>query len=294
MDADQPRVQSDDERVRREKEAVALRAHNSVVRIIDRTDVSEGGSGVLVELNGILFLATAKHVVPPKHTFEIARIPGQPPVTLPPGTRSEADDLAAFQLDLSTSAHLRDRAIQPGRILTSLDQRREYRALVVGYPGAYMRHLRQGPVERAESRQGVDAAAFNYSTVTIPEDNWPDEGCEEPSNRDRDMFLRYEPGKVREILWQQHTDWPGPTFGEDSPALPGMSGGAVYLAACREGTVWTPEPILVGLQVSVYHKGAWIRAIQIGRWLDLVARHHPILESVITQIRTRPWSLKQE
>jgi hypothetical protein len=294
MDTDQPTPRPEDALLQREKEAVIQRAHMSVVRIVDRTDATQGGSGVLILLDEALFLATAEHVVPTGHELQIVPWPGEPALSLANGIRSAENDLAAFQLDPNTSGHLRDRAIQAGRILTSFDRGREHRALVIGYPGAYMRHIGPGPIGEAESRQVVDTTAFNYLTVTIPENDWPAEGCERPSNRDRDIFLRYKPGKVNDILWVQQMDRPPPSFGDDSPALDGMSGGAVYLAVCRERPIWTAEPILIGLQVSVYVKGGWIRAIQIDRWLDLVIRHNPSLEPAIRRVRTRTWSLREE
>lgn len=292
MDMNQPTPEREDIVTSLEKAAVVQRAHNAVVRIADLTDQEDGGSGVLIRFEEEVFLATARHVVPLGHSLQIVPRPGEPAVPLTDGIRSDVTDLAAFRLDPATSGHLRSRSIQADRIMTSLDNKQTWPVIVVGFPGQYMRLVSQQQITPTHTMRTIDTSAFTYATETMLECDWPKEGYDDPPDKASDIFLRYKPRKIKGVLKQQDVDWPAPNFGDDSPPLPGMSGGGVYLAATSEHVVWLPEPVLIGIQASAYEKGDWIRGIQIDRWLDLVVGHNPSLAAAIDRIRAKVWSVR--
>lgn len=268
-----------------EEEALSRQAEIPVFRLMDLTDPTGGGSCVAIKLGTKLFLATAAHVVHARHEYEII-LPDRVGSLKYPFVdihKDEDSDVAALEIKSSMVNVFRDEFICQDQLLCHFDQQHAWPAIVIGYPSELLGHGRVTSAIPGINIVVRPTRAFTLHTSTIPKEKWP--------LRARplyDIFLNYEQYKAEKTAMKcLHSGNAGVTaqvFHRKPPAMPGISGGAIWLKRVTQNPVWKPSLQLIGLQVSWVSEIPRIRGTLIRRWLDLVGRHYPDLREIISGI----------
>ena len=273
-------------------QALTYQAHNRTVRLIDRTNEEEGGSAVPVAIGPRTFLATAAHVIPKGHSFEVVPSPGERPITQFVGHfRDEERDVGVLEIRAEDKSNLcEERFCTEGMILSLADSGRGgMHVIVVGYPGQYIapvgRKVRDVDGRRVEETM-LTCNAYPYHGFTIPTSQWPTDD-RRPPLASGDIFIRYDPGRTCRPYGPSHAGSPWPRAQHSPPKLEGLSGGGIWLMRHSQSEgAWPRSPSLIGIQTGVYRKAGVLRGTLIGHWLDLVVSNYPDLQEAIHSIRT--------
>lgn len=274
--------------------AVVHHAHNSVMRLVDRTALDKGGSCVPIKIGSKFFLATAAHVIPDGHEMSavVRRPQGRCIDNFLARHQDDRTDVGLLELDSSDAWHLRDNFVPEDQILITLDQEEEWPVVVVGYPGVYCAPVFREDIPPDAALEVRAWNAFTYYGFTVPFSEWPNvDPLSRSSDKLRDMFINYDPSD-KEAQFEMRALHPNnagsgmPTIKHRPPPPHGMSGGGVWLAReSLKGGIWQPAALLVALQVSWKKSEGWMRGILIGEWLKLVERNYPDLKENIAAIR---------
>ncbi|MCY3022370.1 MAG: hypothetical protein NTW87_25600 [Planctomycetota bacterium] len=269
-----------------ENAALCHQAHGYTYRLDDCTDHKKGGTAVAVGIGDRHFLATAAHVVPTSHSFEVVFPKGQKRVVSFAAHHFDRDvDVGLLEIERSDVGRLGAGFLPITDVLVNLDQHREWGAIVLGFPAQLTR-----PVHREHLRGGCDlqinaVSSFTYCSRTRRIAEWPTEGLEEPSDESRDIFVHFEPENRVSALHPKNAGSVAPSTPCQAPALSGISGGGIWVARERATPVWRPQCLLAGIAIASFPRDKWIHGRQIGRWLDLVLRHYPKLAKCIGEAR---------
>lgn len=265
--------------------ALQAQVHNAALRLIDRTDESQGGSGVAVRIGARFFVATAAHVLDPNHAYEIAPRPGEAQIRdfVARGCDHKAD--VAFLEVRAADAHcMMERFWSDARLLESVDTAAECPVLMVGYPGRFLRPIAERDTGVRIERT-IRCDAFTYLTATLRGCEWPKGSFETEPVVGRDVFISYDPEHQLHPQRPDTVGLPPPTINCEPPPLEGVSGCGIWVASHAASPIWRAQSFLLGIQVSYSPSRRWIRGTFIGHWLNLIARHYPDLTEQITAIR---------
>ena len=264
--------------------------HTSVFRLADRDAPDMGGSCVPVKLGSRYFVATAAHVVPTGHRFEII-------LREPPGRcfdqfesiKRDADvDVAALELPQSAGPLIKDSCVTEDQILTGLDQENVWPVIVIGYPGQFAKLLREDVICPDHTVQHYGCSTFTYHGESLPYAEWPTARLDRLPKKGRDLFVHYDPEKQQQLerLHPQIAGRAGPLTQGLPPRMPGMSGGGIWVVPRKTVKgIWEPEAYLVALDVDWNAQEKWLRGTLIDLWLGLVGKSYPDLLACIQRIR---------
>ena len=272
-----PTPETDTDRI--QWEALIQQARRFTYCLIDETEQGIG-SAIAVHLGERFFLATAKHVIDNNHDLKILARDSLVPVTSSDFMARHCDEqLDVGLLELNSNAADRFDFTDGTRLLAEIDIEGELPAIVVGYPGQFIRSAETQIAENIELHINR-CDVLMYRSVVLPQSEWPDDDLlPNPLSRDRDILLDYhwEP-RIRHV--------PPNTSVIDVSAVDchrldprGMSGGGIWLAQVEErsGGLRFPDVRLIGIQTGWYEQDGWLKGHRIGGWLDMVHSVYPDL-----------------
>ncbi len=250
-----------------ETRTVATRAKDATVRLLDRTDLSEGGSGVLISHAGRILIATAAHVVRPLHELVIVpRPPRQEEVALKLVIRDEILDAAILEVAPNAPsaclACLENRALSMNHLGDYSD---EGDVFIVGFPGEYFYRI-------GETANAI--AAYTYQGRIVPITEWGQLSPEEPFEPTVDLVMRC-PRRVGKWHHDLNDCFPKPPFEASPKELSGMSGCGMWVFGAHVTTsgIWSAAPVLVGILISEKVSEGWARARRSCLWRSLIQDH---------------------
>lgn len=234
----------------------------------------EIASGVLVSIQGRLFVATASHAIPSNPAGKLwllpprPRTPSQGMLNILNYGKTPGDLPDVGFLELQPEAALRylsDKEAFPVERLKSLDVNVEHRLVIlVGYPGE------QVAKETIGQMSGFRAKSLGFATSTLKENEWP---TSLPTNARApdpkfDIFLAWPEDGQDTIDIETGSPMKLPHPG-------GTSGGGIWDFSGEKQALWTAQSTrLVAIQgssgVAGGGFGRYIRATPIVHWLQLI------------------------
>jgi hypothetical protein len=240
-------------------------------------------SGVLVSIDGHLFVATAAHAVPSQPGGRLSFVvpktkaidAGALPILRCGKIESEWPDVGFLELDPAEALPvLGSEAINLDRIDVRGPGHPECRCLLFGYPSEMAQAEQTDP-----SQLQVTFRPMCYSNPPIIPENWPNVSSAEPaSNQAVDIFLPYDPAK--EIWYDQenegHANLPEPR---------GAAGAGLWQGSSTKVEHWNAEEVkLFGIQSRWNDKDKYVRGCQIVHWLRLVRDSYNDLAPTLVKV----------
>jgi hypothetical protein len=261
--------------------AVAQNLSKHTVAFVDLNRPLEGmASGVLVTIDGHLFVATAAHAVPSQTgcllSFGVPKTKaidaGALPILRCGKIASEWPDVGFLELDPAAALPILGKeAIALDQISLRGPGHPECRCLAFGYPYDMIRTEGSDP-----SQLHLTLRPMCYSNAPIKPENWPNVSLADPaSDQAVDIFLPYDP---EEEVWyyeenERHDKLPEPRV---------ASGGGLWQGSATKVELWNAEGVqLVGIQVRWNEKEKYVRGCQIIHWLRLLHEHYSDLRPAL-------------
>ena len=239
-------------------------------------------SGVLILVEGHLFVATAAHVIPTSPETRLAFAsrttrdlePGRPAVLRYGKHASGWPDVGFLELAPETAlSTLTKEAIGLERITLRGPGDPDQRCFLCGYPSELIRLSRPSKHVGHLSFKGMC-----YTNTPISPTRWPRvSSADHPTDPMVDIFLPYD--QAEEMCYHEENE------GHDRLEEPcGMSGGGLWQAAPCENNVWSPEQAqLFGIQSAWSKERKYVRACQMAHWLRLICDHYSDLRPTLVE-----------
>ena len=261
--------------------AVAQNLSKHTVAFVDLNKPLERmTSGVLVSIDGHLFVATAAHAVPSQPggrlSFVVPKTKAIDAGTLPilrcGKIESEWPDVGFLELDPAGALPvLRKEAIGLDQISLRGPGHPECRCLLFGYSSEMMQTEQTDP-----SQLHLTFRPMCYSNAPIKPENWPNVSSADPaSDQTVDIFLPYDPEK--EMWYYEENE------GDDNlPEPRGATGGGLWQGSLTKVELWNAEGVqLIGIQSRWNEKEKYVRGWQIIHWLRLLHEHYSDLKPAL-------------
>jgi len=261
--------------------AVAQNLSRHTVAFVDlEKPLERMGSGVLVNIDGHLLVATAAHAVPFQPGGQLSFVlpktqaidAGALPILHHGKIESEWPDVGFLELDPEkTLSILGKEPIGLDRIglLGAGDPERP--CFLFGYPSEMARTKEAGT-----SELHLTFRPMCYSNAPIKPEKWPNVSSADPApDQAVDIFLPYDPAE--EIWYYEENE------GDDNLLEPrGASGGGLWQGFGDHGQPGSAENIqLFGIQSRWIEKEKYVRACQIIHWLRLLHEHYSDLRPAL-------------
>jgi len=237
-------------------------------------------SGVLVSIDGHLFVATAAHAVPSQPGGRLSFVvpqtkaidAGALPILRCGKIESGWPDVGFLELDPAGALPvLRKEVIDVDRISLRGPGHPECRCLVFGYSSETIRTGQTDP-----SQLHLTFRPMCYSNDPIKPENWPNVASPDPAaDQAVDIFLPYAP---EEEMWYYEEN-----EGDDNLIEPrGASGGGLWQGSLTKVELWNAEEVhLFGIQSRWNEKEKNVRGCQIIHWLRLLHKHYSDLRPAL-------------
>ncbi|MHB9046787.1 MAG: hypothetical protein ACYC35_12670 [Pirellulales bacterium] len=237
-------------------------------------------SGVLVSIEGHLFVATAAHAMPSQPAGRLSFVvlksdaidAGVLPILRFGKSESEWPDVGFLELDPAGALPvLCKEAIDLSRISLRGPGHPDCRCLLFSYPPELMR---TGQTDLSQLRQTFRPMC--YSNAPIKPDHWPKVFSPDPvSDQAVDIFLPYDPEKE---IWHYEEN----KRGDNLPEPRGAAGGGLWQGSPTKVELWNAEGVqLFGIQSRWNEKEKHVRGCQISHWLRLVHEHYSDLRPAL-------------
>jgi len=271
------------------EKALASQAHGSTYRLVDLTDGSRGGTVVAVNIGNRFFLATAKHVIPESHRFQVVlRNETTGPTDFVAHHVHPTLDVGLLEVAQKDVPVFGDTFVPANRIQPLANQDGNYDVTVIGYPAKLGRLVDRHPISRAEMLERYEWSALTFHSFALPPPEWPPASeCLPPVPVPGiDIFVSYYDQEETMHLLHPKTAGIIPPAIHGSPPPPrGISGGGIWLLNSRDlNEVWRPTALLHAIQSGLC-KPAWLRGVLIGAWLQIVDDHYPDVRAELQSIR---------
>jgi len=239
---------------------------------------TQTGTAILISLGDRRLLATAAHVVEGCERIGAAR-PNRAGAATSPcrviAVSPEAD-VAVLAPPPGAYEDLRKGAAVPERLLLSrLPRCYEHPVLIAGFPAVLF----------TRTRNSTGVALCTYNGCTARNVDWPTARFDgRPLDPARDLII--PTADSYDLSLRDADDVTRIWRTAEGPIVPpkGVSGGGIWLAADRTGTVWSPDCSLIGIQVSTLPGRKYLRGTSICAWLELVGGSFPDLKPAIRRI----------
>jgi hypothetical protein len=259
--------------------AVAQSLSKHTVAFVDLDKPLERmNSGVLVRVDGHLFVATAAHAVPSQPGGRVSFLvpnnkaidAGALPI-LRSGTIASAwPDVGFLELDpAETLPVLGKEAIGLQQISLRGPGHPECRCLLFGYPSEVLQTEQTEPPE-----VHLACRPMCYSNAPLRPEHWPKASAADPASGEAaDIFLPYDP---KEETWYCEEKK------GDLPELRGVRGGGLWQGTQTKVELWNAEAVrLIGIQSRWDEQKKYVRGCQIIHWLCLLHEHYPDLRPAL-------------
>jgi hypothetical protein len=263
--------------------AVAQYLSRHTVAFVDLNKPLERmASGVLVSIDGHLFVATAAHAVPSEPGGRLSFVvpkakavdAGLLPILRCGKIESERPDIGFVELDpAGTLSVLGKEAINLDKIGLRGPGFPECRCLLFGYPSKLIRTEQTDP-----SQRHLTLRPLCYSNTLIEPDNWPKTFSAEPaSDQAVDIFLPCDP--EAETWYYEENE------GDDNlPEPRGVSGGGLWQGTLTKVELWNAEAVqLFGIQSRWNEEEKYVCGCQIIHWLRLLREHYDDLAPTLVK-----------
>jgi hypothetical protein len=253
--------------------AVAQHLSKHTVAFVDLNKPTERlTSGVLVSIDGHLFVATAAHALPSQPRGRLSFVvpkattidAGILPILRYGKIESEWPDVGFLELDAAGALPvLRKEAIGLDHISVRGPGHPECRCLLLGYSSEMIR------TEQTDASElHVTLRPVCYSNAPIKSKDWPNVPLTDPASRQTvDIFLPYDPEE--EVWYYEENERHGKV-----PEPRGAGGGGLWQGSVTKTELWNPEGVqLIGIQSKWHEKEQYVRGCQIIHWLRLLHEH---------------------
>jgi hypothetical protein len=262
-------------------EGLRQQASSFTYCVIDQT-AKAIATAIAVQLGGRFFFATARHVIENNHEIEVLPRDSVATGVSNFAARRYHEQLDIGLLELKSDAADRFTFADSGRLLTTMDTDKELPALVIGYPGQFIRST-ETPLTSEYWLRICRCDALTYQSFVLPESEWPDnDSLREPLACGRDLLVDFHPEqRIRHL--PPSTSVSG-TLEVDCPALDprGLSGGGIWLAQVEDRNgLRLPDVRLIGIQSRWHVDSGRLVAVRVGAWLDMVRRTWPELAALV-------------
>jgi hypothetical protein len=261
--------------------AVAQHLSKHTVAFVDLDKPLERmASGVLVSIEGHLFVATAAHAVPSQPEGRLSFVvpktktidAGALPILRCGKIESEWPDVGFLELDPAGAVPvLGKEAIDLNKISVRGPGHPECRCLLFGF---LSETTRTG--QTASSELHLTFRPLCYSNAPVKPENWPNVSSADPaSGQAVDIFLPYDP---EEEMWYCEEK-----EGDDNlPEPRGVCGGGLWQGTLTKVELWNAEAVrLFGIQSTWNEKEKYVRGCQIIHWLRLLHEHYTDLRPAL-------------
>ena len=272
-----------------ELNALVSKAHAATYCLIDLTH-SGNGTVVAVNIGSRYFLATAKHVIPKDHDFNI--------VVRDSGVDGVHDfiahhvhptvDVGLLELAQKDVPRFHDTFVPANRIIVQRNQEAEYNVTVIGYPRELIAQGVQLPLSPSATVKVRECQALTFHGSALPLSEWPRSDTEATPVPGTDIFFGFNPEDTMDFLSAKTTGVVPTKVDLQAPQPAGISGGGIWrLRSSETGRVWQPAPILHAIQFGFRRSERRLHGAMIDAWLDVVDDNYPDLRSKIQSIRQR-------
>lgn len=252
-------------------------ASNRTYRLIDRTNLSRGGTVIAINISDRYFLVTAGHVISEKHEYEIVcrnennifkSINSFKSRHVDKDTDIGILEISYDKIDLINSW------LNISDINNNFNQNIENNVVVIGYPGEYIINAQNEEISKNNFLSIRVCSSLSYISSTIQLKDWPTTNdLERQPSEQKDIFVHFDsnyemfssPSDTLEISPNNFLKY---------PEFSGMSGGGIWLLESEDTLIWEPTVKLIGIQHSV-KKNQWIHGSSINCFLELIARKYP-------------------
>ena len=277
-----------------EANAFVSRTHASTYCLFDRTNGADG-TVVAVNIGTRYFLATAAHVIPASHDFEVVLRDSIDNVyEFAARHVHPIHDVGLLELLPKDVPRFRDTFVPENCIDVQANQQNEYDVTVVGYPEKLINQVDRRPIAPNEILEVHRCDAFTFLSVALPLSEWPTSGTRADPVPGIDIFIDFEPEERLHFLSAKTSGTSPVELDSKAPHPSGISGGGIWLfRPSPPNTVWHPLVVLHGIQFG-FHPSGWLRGSLIGTWLEVVESNYPDLKSEVQKIRQRRNSTQQQ
>jgi hypothetical protein len=237
-------------------------------------------TGVLISIDGHLFVATAAHAVSSQPGGRLSFVvpkskeidSGTLPILRCGKMESDWPDVAFLELDPAEALPILGKeAIGLDQISVRGPGHPDCRCLLFGFPSEMTRSEQADP-----SQPHIAFRPMCYSNAPIQPENWPVEFRADPTSDPAvDIFLPYDPEKE---MWYSEEE-----RGKDNLIDPrGASGGGLWQGSSTKVELWNPKEVhLFGIQSRGNEKEKYVRGCQIIHWLRLLHEHYSDLRPAL-------------
>ena len=259
--------------------AVAQNLSKHTVAFVDLNKPLERmTSGVLVSIDGHLFVATAAHAVPSQPEGRLSFVvptakttdAGAIPILRCGKIESEWPDVGFLEIDPAGALPvLGKEAIGLDQISLRGAGHPECRCLLFAYPTEMIRTEQTDPPH-------LTFRPMCYSNAPIKPENWPNVSSADPaSNQAVDIFLPYN---AEEETWYYEEN----EGDKNLPEPRGAVGGGLWQGSLTKVELWNAEGVqLFGIQSRWNEKEKYVRGCQIIHWLRLLHEHYSYLRPAL-------------
>ncbi len=270
-----------------EANALAGRANASTYCIIDLTN-GANGTVVAVNIGSRYFLATARHVIPSSHGFEIVVRDSIGGVYDFAARHVHPElDVGLLELLPKDVSRFRDTFVPANSITAQADQQTEYNVTVVGYPSKLIDQVDRLALSPNETVDVRRCNVFTFHSVALPQSEWPTSGTTRPPIPGIDIFIDFDPEDSMYLTNAKSSGDIPLRIDSSAPHPAGISGGGIWLLrSSTSDTVWHPVAGLHAIQFG-FNPTGWLRGLLIGKWLEVVEKNYQDLRSDVERIRRR-------
>jgi hypothetical protein len=255
------------------------------VPLLDLCDPSNGGSGVLLNLDDRYFVATAAHVIDQAHRFAIlTREYNRKCCDFSGKYMDKRHDIGILELDSEPVQFLTELGhcfLNAEHLLNGRYPNPNLPIRVTGFPSQEpMRIANHRQISRSTTISKIAYGSLNYETFALPQSHWPKLALDSRrTQRQHDIFCSWDPNEDgMQFSLLSLTDEPKKhRFGPI--ALPGMSGGGLWIPFedNSTGCITAPAALLAGIQTSYPQsgRGRWVRGTRTKTLIQLIERHYP-------------------
>jgi hypothetical protein len=257
--------------------SVFLRLADSSVTLLDTNPKKhELSSGTLIEVNGRVFVATARHCIPFSPQGRLWILPDRPKKSaegmlgfITSGKHPEYDVGFLELTPESFQDYLPNKSCHSLSSIRLLGCGRENRlCTLVGSPEQFVKY------GKVNGESSFAARVMSFSTFVRQPDNWP-----VPPTNDRpfdaavDVVLDYPEDGTQRLDTGEPIQLKSPD---------GFSGGGLWDQGFEQGELWSTDSVgLFAIQSTWHESERYVRAIQIVHWLNLLRSHISELKDVI-------------